>query len=212
MRLLAIIIVAVGAYSGWVLLQKEQTRRVNEGWAQQCAEVIRAQATGKAAPGAGTTPDEASFFKALHFLQKAERSQRDLYAVVGDACTQLGITGGQKGLVQDALLANYESARKMKLFDDPMNLVRMEQGQPPLMVLAGWEGEPLGVGVVIPPMHAHELANHLVNLVLMPVSVRDAQTDRVTREMTETARKFEQAGVLPRATLESINFAARSAR
>ncbi|WP_156345102.1 hypothetical protein [Verrucomicrobium spinosum] len=46
--------------------------------------------------------------------------------------------------------------------------------------------------------------------MLLPSSVRDSQTGRLTREMTDAARKFEHAGALPKSTLDSIYLASRS--
>ncbi|WP_265596314.1 hypothetical protein [Verrucomicrobium sp. BvORR106] len=210
MRLLSIIIVAVGMYSGWILLQRDRAQKIEDGWALQCSKVLDAQANGRIVIASPGSPDEGAFFKILHFMRKAEMEGRDLQAMVGAACEKLSITGDKRGLIQDALIANYETARKLKVFDDPMNMVRLEQGQAALIALVGWQGEPVAVGVVIPPVHAPELSNHLINLVLLPSCVRDAQTDRLTKEMTDAARKFERAGALPKATLESIYLASRS--
>jgi hypothetical protein len=210
MRFLSIILVAVGMYSGWILLQRDRAKKIEDGWAQQCSKVIKKQANGEVmilTPGA---PDEEAFFKTLHFMRKAEMDGRDLTEMLGTACEKLGIGGEKRALIRDALMVNFETARKLKVFDDPMNMVRLEQGQPALIALAGWEGEPLSVGVVLPSVHAPELSNHLINLVLMPSCVRDAQTDRLTKDMTDAARKFEHAGALPKATLESIYLASRS--
>ncbi|WP_157211051.1 hypothetical protein [Verrucomicrobium spinosum] len=210
MRMLSIIIVAVGMYSGWILLQRDRAKKVEDGWALQCSKVLDSQANGRVVTAAPGSPDEGAYFKILHFLRKAEMDGRDLHAMVGTACEKIGITGEKRGLIQDALIANYETARKLKVFDDPMNMVRLEQGQAALIALVGWQGEPVAVGVVIPPTHAPELSNHLINLVLLPSSVRDSQTGRLTREMTDAARKFEHAGALPKSTLDSIYLASRS--
>lgn len=210
MRLLSIIIVAVGMYSGWILLQRERAKKVEDGWALQCSKVLDSQANGRIVVTNPGSPDEGAFFKILHFMRKAEIEGRDLPAMVGAACEKIGITGEKQNLIQDSLVANYETARKLKVFDDPMNMVRLEQGQAALIALVGWQGEPVAVGMVIPSTHAPELSNHLINLVLLPSSVRDAQTDRLTKEIADAARKFERAGALPKSTLDSIYLASRS--
>jgi hypothetical protein len=77
-----------------------------------------------------------------------------------------------------AVLDNYNRARStFGVFQDPANLLKMERGDPPIAISPGWEDELLVVGYKISPLLGAELSATLPNMVIMPESVRNMQTD-----------------------------------
>lgn len=204
MRTLAIIVVAFGIYAGWELFQKDRQQKVAAAWASECAKIIESQARGTPNSVSPGLADEGAFFKTMHFLHKADVAGYSVGEVAGAACDQLGIGGEVKSLIVSSLSTNYATAKQLRLFEEPFNAVRLEQGLSGMVALAGWEDEPVGVGHLVPPYLAPDLANSLANLILMPVSVRDSQTGSLSLMAMEQARKLERADLLPKPTLDAM--------
>jgi hypothetical protein len=89
-----------------------------------------------------------------------------------------GADATEAPLMAAAILDNYNRARStFGVFQDPANLLKMERGDPPIALSSGWEDEPLVVGYKISPLLGAELSATLPNMVIMPESVRNMQTD-----------------------------------
>ncbi len=120
---------------------------------------------------------ESSFFQLLYMAYQIERDGYPLLDTLKRGASQGGADANEAPLMTAALLDNLSRARSLGVFNDPANLPKMERGEPPLATATGWEDEHLAVGYKISPLLGAELSVTLPNMVIMPASIRDMQTD-----------------------------------
>ncbi len=204
MRLILILIVAGGIAAGWIVLQEKQAEAHLAGWAKQLSAHLEPQAHGAAFKLDPTLPDERNFFRILHFLHRIESEKLDMNKVIPDALAVLNVQGEAAAVTVSTLVANYEMGKKLDIFSDSSNLIKLEAGEAPIMKLKGWEGEPVAVGQVVPPTEAPALANRLPNLVLLPASVRDARSGMPAADSEEAVRQLQRGGFIERGTMEML--------
>lgn len=204
MKFLSVVLLIACVIYGYFNIPPYLQKRHDHYWAAPLAAHLEKQTKGVLRTGKPNEPDEANFFWILFYLNKAEVAGEDLSNLVGNASTEAELGDSLTSLIKDTLLANYAAAKKMRLFEDTTNVVKLEQGEPALVKLAGWEEMKVAVGQVISPSLAPEAANSLPNLLIMPTLVRDAQNDLVTAALLERANTFESAGVIKRESVERI--------
>jgi hypothetical protein len=121
---------------------------------------------------------ESSFLQLLYFCYQIDQDGYPLLDTLKRGASMGGADGTEAPLMAAAVLDNYNRARStFGVFQDPANLLKMERGDPPIAISPGWEDELLVVGYKISPLLGAELSATLPNMVIMPESVRNMQTD-----------------------------------
>lgn len=202
-RFLAILLFIGGLIYGWFFLKKKQAENSAKAVAAQLAPHLSDQPVS---PDAAETvkKSEANLYWILFYFDKLATEGRDPATVLSDACEQISMPEQKSSVVRSVLMANYETAKKYRIFEDITNVVKLEQGIPPLMKMTGWEDEPVSVGYIIPPEIAPEAAGATANFVLMPGIVSDAQGPKLTSQMMEQARTMEKAKIITKASLDAL--------
>jgi hypothetical protein len=177
-KLVALLIFTGAGFGAYFIFQdyKEKQRELRNPWPAKVANIMRMH-TAKELMEGTILGNEASFFQLLYLSYQIER---DGYPVLENLKAGANASGGQANegpLMASAMLENYVRAGQLGLFADPANLARMERGEQPIATAAGWEDEPVGVGYKISPTLGAELSALLPNMVLMPVVIRNMQTD-----------------------------------
>lgn len=204
MRFLTVLIIIAGLVCGWIILREKRDKVNLSGWAKQLATYLEPQAKGTPKPGSTWEADEATFFKTLYFLQLVEKEKLDVDATVGQALEHLNITGDKASIVKDSVVDNYAAAKRLKVFDDTANLIRLEQGEPAFIKLEGWDGEPIALRQFVPPSEAPEVANVLPNFMLLPGAVRDFESNLPASASPERVRSLERAGYITKGTVDRL--------
>ena len=147
---------------------------------------------------------EGSFFRILAMLNEAERGGYAVGSTLAGALSSTGAPKGEMKLIEQQTLENYEMAKKLGVFADPKNGLRMENGQAPVATVAGWDDEPLAVGHLLSPLLAPEAARSLQNLALMPVSVYNMQNGELNGFSYENAIKWSKEKLITGASFMAI--------
>jgi len=171
-------------------------------WVEEIRYLVT-EAQEKELEGATNDPwftDQGRFFTLLAMMHETERTKYDLEGTLMSACS--GIPGSK--LVQESLLANYAMAKTLGVFNQPTNLLAMENGDPPVATARGWEDHKLVVGHRISPLLAPEAAKSLANMLLMPEALRDLQVVDAGGFTLETVKKWNQEKIIGPESSEAI--------
>ena len=121
---------------------------------------------------------ESSFLQLLYLCYQIDQDGYPLLDTLKRGASMGGADATEAPLMAAAILDNYNRALStFGVFQDPANLLKMERGDPPIALSSGWEDEPLVVGYKISPLLGAELSATLPNMVIMPESVRNMQTN-----------------------------------
>jgi hypothetical protein len=144
-----------------------------------------------------------AFHHLISFLHKAEASGTNMEKMVTDACTDMGLDDSTSSLIRDALTNDLKMAKKLQLFDDQINLINLEHGEPAIVGASGFKGERTAVAQIIAPMYAPEAAQSLANLILVPASVRDSWGE--ITDGTETfAHELSSGHIMTKESLDRV--------
>ena len=147
--------------------------------------------------------DEGRFFRILSLMYETERGKYSAAETLLSAASA-GLRPGEAKMVAESLLESYQLAKQLGVFDEPNNLLLMERGEAPVATSKGWEEEKLAVGHRVSPVLAPEASRSLVNLVLMPESLRDMQSDKVTSFTTDTIKKWRSENIITPESADAI--------
>jgi hypothetical protein len=195
MGFIIILLGCLGAY--FLVKEKLEEKKIRDNpWMQKMRPLISAHlnATVDSQSEAPWYVMEGTFMTLLCHMNQAVKANYTLQDTLAGAMA--GVKSGQVKMIQDSLLKNYEVADNLGVFDDPANLVRMERGEGPVAKSEGWEDEKLTVGHVLSPILAPEACSSLVNLVLMPESVRDMQSHEPRGFTMDTIKKWREEAVI----------------
>ncbi|MEY4483493.1 MAG: hypothetical protein RL693_945 [Verrucomicrobiota bacterium] len=210
MRFLVILLIIGGLIYGWFALQKNRVENRAKAWAAQLVPHLSDQPISADAQETARKAG-ANLYWILFYFDKLVMEGMEPGTVLIDACNQLNMPDEKAAILRVNLLANYETAKKYQIFDDITNVVKLEQGTPPLMKMSGWEDEPVALGYIVPPSIAPEAAGALANLTLMPAFVNDVQNDRITTTVLEQARTMEKAKIILKSSFDEIVALAKQA-
>lgn len=210
MRFIAILLIIAGLISGWFYLQKKRVESSAKAWAAQLAAHLPDQVL-EADTAETKKKAETNVYWILFYFDKLAVGGMDPVTVLADACDQLKMTTEQSTVLRNNLMANYEAAKKYRIYEDVTNIVKLEQGIPPLMKMSGWEDETVALSYIIPPSMAPEAAGATANFMLMPAIVNDAQGGRVTTSMVDQAKAMERAKIITKTSLEELVATAKKA-
>lgn len=203
-RFLTTVIIGLGIAGLFFVAQDyfaEQKVKKNP-WVEEIRYLIT-HAQEKEAEGSANDPwftDEGRFFSLLAAMHETERTKYDLENTLMSATS--GLPAAK--LVQESLLANYEMAKTLGVFNQPTNLLAMENGDAPVATARGWEDHKLAVGHRISPLLAPEAAKALVNMLLMPEALRDMQVVDAGGFTLETVKKWSQEKLISPESAEAI--------
>ncbi len=203
MRIISILLIIAGLVSGWFMLQKKVVENRAGAWAAQLAPHLKDQDTS-VDKDVSSKNAATNFYWILYYFDKLVTEGLEPDTVLTDACNQIKMPVEKAALVRKNLLANYETAKKYRIYEDITNVVKMEQGDPPTMKMSGWEDELAVIGHIVPPHLSPEGEGSLANFILMPAIVRDAQTGQTPSNILEHARAMERARIITKISLEEI--------
>ncbi|MCB1210156.1 MAG: hypothetical protein KDK97_12550 [Verrucomicrobiales bacterium] len=194
MKLLLFVLFCAAAYFAghYAIRQYEKEAEAKRShWPRQIAELMENHVARHAVAALSAEEGDATFYQILYQSHTAKEEVTDLGAMLREAATIAGATANEAGAIATSIEQNLAMARQLGVFEDITNLLRMERGEPPIAKAAGWEGEPLAIGHLIPPVLVPSLVRSLPNMVLEPQIVRDFQGDEITPEMLPTVRQFQ---------------------
>lgn len=133
---------------------------------------------------------EAALFRILAYLHTAEQEKYSVGDTIDAALSGSGARPGEAKIISNMIEENYALARKFGIFNELSNIMKMRDGFNPTAKAKGWEDERIVAGHLLTPTIAPEAARSLANLVLMPVSVRDMQSDDLAGFTSEQSKKW----------------------
>ena len=158
-------------------------------WVVRMTPLIKMH-TVKQMQGGDETSSEASYLTIVYLAWQAAEGGYSSLDTIKRAAVAAGAEPNEAARIGAAVHENMTFAKTMGVFSDAANAVGMERGESPVIHAKGWEDERLVVGYILSPLLAPEAAFAIPNLRLMPESVRDMSSDRVTSATVETARKW----------------------
>jgi hypothetical protein len=126
----------------------------------------------------------------MAFLRHAEENGYSVSDTLRKGVEGTSARPGEGRMISDLLNENYRVLKQLDVFDELGNLLKMERGQAPVAKAAEWEDEEVVVGYVLSPLHAPEAAYSLANLLLLPESARNMQTEALVNFSPEIAKKW----------------------
>jgi hypothetical protein len=141
---------------------------------------------------------EATFFEVMSLMHRATKMKYSPTDTLSQAMS------GFPRAALDQTVSNYEILTKLGVFSDPANLIRMERGEAPYAKALGWEEEKIVLGHRISPFFAPEAASHLLNLVVMPESIRDLQVHEIRNFGLDHLKKWVGDKVLDSSSANEI--------
>ena len=133
---------------------------------------------------------EAALFRILAYLHTAEQEKYSVGETIDAAISGSGARPGEAKIISNMLEESYALARKFGIFNELSNIMKMRDGINPTAKAKGWEDERIVAGHLLTPTIAPEAARSLANLVLMPASVRDMQSDDLAGFTSEQSKKW----------------------
>jgi hypothetical protein len=193
--------VIAGAVAGWLLIKQNRLEHEQRFWMGE----LRQHMKNFQGPTASRSllPDEVSFHHLLSFLHKAEASGVDMDKMISDACQDMGLDDSTTSLIRDGLNNDIKMAKKLQLFDDQVNLINLEHGEPAIVGAPGFRGEKTAVAQIISPVYAPEASQSLANLILVPASVRDAWGD-ITDGIETFAHELATGHIMTKESLDRV--------
>ena len=200
MRILHILIL-LGGLAGVFFVYKDYASKEKQR-RNKHSELLRRviEDTIKSGPLTGeedfTRTDEAPLFRCLAFMREAEENGYSTADTAQQAAASAGTRGSLARLITERLNDNYAIARKLGVFEDVGNVLRMGRGLPPVAKAKGWEDQILTVGHILSPVIAPEAANSLANLVLMPEIVRNMESDDIGGFSLDMSKRWLSDGLI----------------
>lgn len=188
-------LILIGGLSGGYMLYKDYAAKEKEK-RNPAAEEIRRIVSDTLKPQNLVDKEdpwyssESALFRILSYLYKAEQEHYSIGDTIKSALSGSGARAGESKIIATMLEDNYALAKKLGIFNELGNVMKMREGMAPVAKAKGWEDEHIVAGHLLTPMIAPEAARSLANLVIMPASVRDMQTDDLNGFTIEQSRKW----------------------
>ncbi len=208
MRILHILIVLGGFFGAFMVYKdyaKQEKKRRNihaEQVRLLIADTVKS-GTLKGDEDFTRTP-EAPLFRCLALLRQSEEDGYSPSDTALTASTGTGVRSGAAKVMADRINENYALAKKLGVFDELSNVLRMERGLAPIAHAKGWEDQQLTVSHILSPVVAPEAAHSLANLVLVPEIIRDMQSDDIGAFSFELSKKWLVDGLIAPETHQEI--------
>ena len=207
-RFIGFLIILAGMAGCYFVYQDyaEKQKDKHNHWADDIRALIHEHASEARLDGKEEAwfASNSSFFRIIGLMHEAEHHKYSVAETVKLATSGAGMTPGVAKMVADLLIENHRIAQQLGVYDDLQNMLRMERGEAPVSAAKGWEDEPLAVGYLLSPLVAPEAARSLVNLVLMPKSMRDMQTDDLVGFTPDMSKKWLNERIITPDTHQAI--------
>ena len=134
--------------------------------------------------------------KFVYWLAYAEEQGEKPEAVL-DESAKLNKTAGTPyaGFISWGLLENLKIAKELGLLT-PEGMAELKQGKPATITKGQYGGQKAEAGLVIPRAVCPELQNQVMNLELVPASLKQAKSDKVTDRAKVFAKELYEAKLL----------------
>lgn len=177
-RILVFLLFLGAGYGVYQIFLEHKAKQKDERnlWPNKLAGLMSLHSSKKTLNGE-LLGNQQSFLQLLYIAHQIEQDDYPLLDTLKRGAGLSGADATEAPLMAAAVLENYTHARNFGVFQDPSNLLKLERGEPPTATAQGWEDELLVVGYKISPLLGSELSATLPNMVIMPESVRNMQTD-----------------------------------
>lgn len=189
------LLIIIGGLSGGYILYKDYSAKEKDRRNPSADEIRRIIADTLKPQDLASKEDpwyasEAAVFRILAYLHTAEQEHYSVGETIKTAVSGSGARAGQGKIITDMLEENYAIAKKLGIFEELSNIMKMRDGMNPTAKSKGWEDERVVVGHLLTPIIAPEAARSLANLVIMPAAVRDMQSDELAGFSLEQSKKW----------------------
>lgn len=188
-------LIIIGGLSGGYMLYQDYAAKEKERRNPAADEIRRVIAETLKPQNLSNTEDpwyasEAALFRILAYLNTAEQEKYSVGETINAAVSESGARPGVGKIIGSMLEENYALAKRLGIFNELGNVMKMRDGLNPTAKAKGWEDERIVAGHLLSPTIAPEAARSLANLVLMPASVRDMQSDDLSGFTSEQSKKW----------------------
>jgi hypothetical protein len=182
-RILLFLLFAGAGYGLYqaVLDYKAYQKTQRNLWPEKVVSLIKPHSSKNLLSG-NLPNQESTFFQLLYATYQIDQDGYPLIETLKRGASLAGVNDSEAQMIATALLDNLNRARSFGVFQDPSNLLKLERGSPPVALASGWENEPLVIGFKISPLLGAELMFTLPNMIIMPASVRNLQSDLMPPE------------------------------
>jgi len=134
--------------------------------------------------------------KCVYWLAYAEEQGEKPEALL-DESAKLNKTAGTPyaGFLSWGLLENLKIAKELGLLS-PEGMAELKQGKSAIITKGQYSGQKADADDVIPEAVCHELQNQVMNLELLPASLKRAKSDKVTERAKVFAKELYEAKLL----------------
>lgn len=182
---------------------RDELKRRNP-WVERLTPLIRPHLARHVGTPEAEAATEANFLTIVFTAWRAGEEGHEMTETVKNAATAAGAKDGEAARISAAIAENVKNAKSFEVFSNPNNVMSLERGEPPICGAKGWEDELVVVGHQLSPVLAPEAAFAIPNLRLVPESVRDMETDQITIQVVDLARKWLSEGIVFPASLKEI--------
>ena len=143
--------------------------------------------------------------KCVYWLAYAEE-HREKPEVVLDESAKLNKTAGTPyaGFVSWGLLENLKIAKELGLLT-PEGMAELKRGKSATITKGQYVGQEAEAGLVIPKAVCPELQNQVMNLELLPSSLNQVKSNKVTERARVFAKELYEAKLLSQEGWESVS-------
>ena len=160
--------------------------------------------------GLGKNGLNSKLHKVMYYLNQEERAGRNVSESVTRAMKMSGADRRiPKSLLDPkidrmAILQNYETAKRTKIFEGPGNLERMKRGLAPTVYEGEFAGQVIHVDHIIPQSHAPELGNVWGNLRYVPERPNVLDSNKLKPASLSKLQEYKDARLIDQNRINSI--------
>ena len=141
--------------------------------------------------------------KIVYWLETGRRQGQPPEQLMQEVMSRLGWQDERGRLTTSAMLRNLDIATKLGC-TDPEGMENMRHGKCPIVKAGPYAGDWLSVDHIVPRARYPELDNVLANLELMPMQLNRAKGDTFGQRQEYELRRFQDAGLIPQATVRDL--------
>jgi len=206
-KVFLIIFLAVAAFFGYQQFERFQEKRRADLAAATFKELL-SPFSSRTATSPVRPIDAKAYYRLLFEAREARLAGHDLNHIISLATFEHPTLENQAALIASSLTDALRIADELALFGEPgkesQNLVRLLDGDHPLIAEGAWAGQAAVPAWRISPTLAPEAAHSVANILIMPEQVADLHHRDMDGLTLELAQRFRSATVIDVATLSKI--------
>lgn len=190
---------ALFSESGRILRSLLRLNKLTEHEARLANQVIRPLCDPAKISTLGERAANPRVHKLLYHLHELEVSGGNVAKALGAALPQQAsvAAGYAPRFAKEQILATYQAAKDMGVFDDMTNLQKMRRGLSPTILKGPATGQLVHVDHIIPLKYAPELGNNFANLRYSTASVNTARGAALDSDALNLSNRLQSTGWKP---------------